>query len=254
MATYDPSVLRTREVEYEVDGSTMAGHLAIDDSTAVPGGGLRPGVLLSHEGSGLDDHVRGRADRLAGMGYVAFALDYFGGGRQPPFEVAQARMGELLGDPEAMRRLGRAGLAVLTDQPEVDSDRVAAIGFCFGGTLSMELARDGAQLRAVVGFHPGLYTIRPEDSANITASVLMCCGADDPVIPVASRRAFEEEMRAAGVADWRLELYGGVGHSFTNPSIDVGGLPGFAYDERADRRSWQSMLDLFEERLHPTGP
>jgi dienelactone hydrolase len=207
---------------------------------------------LSHEGGGLDGNERTRAERLAALGYAAFALDYFGGGRQPPFDEAQARMSALLDDPDVMRRLERAGLDILTAQPEVDAHRVAAIGFCFGGTMSLELARDGAPLRVVVGFHPGLYSTRPGDSANITASVLMCCGADDPIIPAESRRAFEDEMRTAGVADWRLEVYGGVGHSFTNPSIDARGIPGFAYDQGADRRSWQSMLDLFRERLDPT--
>jgi len=251
-AAYGLAVLRTRDVEYEVDGVVMVGYLAIDDSSTVPVGGRRPGVLLSHEGGGMDGNVRSRTERLAASGYVAFALDYFGGGRQPPFEEAQARLRVLLDDPDGIRRLGRAGLEVLTAQEEVDADRLAAIGFCFGGTMSLELARDRAPLRVVVGFHPGLNSARPDDSANITASVLMCCGADDPIIPVESRRAFEEEMRSAGVADWRLELYGGVGHSFTNPSIDARGWPGFAYDERADRRSWQSMLDLFRERLDPT--
>jgi dienelactone hydrolase len=244
-------VLRTRAVDYDVDGTAMVGHLAIDDSSTAPTGGRRPGALLFHEGGGLDGNVRSRSERLAALGYPAFALDYFGGGAQPPLDEAQARLSALLDDPDGMRRLGRAGLEILTAQPEVDGDRIAAIGFCFGGTMSLELARDGAPLRAVVGFHPGLYSPRPGDSANITASVLMCCGADDPVIPVDSRRAFEEEMRAAGVADWRLEVYGGVGHSFTNPSIDERGFPGFAYNERADRRSWQSMLDLFRERLDP---
>ncbi len=211
--------------------------------------GARPGVLLSHEGSGQDDNVRARAERLAVLGYPAFALDYFGGGRQRPFDEAQAILRSLFDDSDRIRRLGRAGLEVLTAQPEVDPDRVAAIGFCFGGTLSLELARDGAPLLAVVGFHPGLHSPRPEDSTKIRASVLMCCGADDPIIPVESRRAFEDEMRTAGVDDWRIEVYGRVGHSFTNPAIDARGFPGFAYDERADRRSWQSMLDLFHERL-----
>ena len=118
--------------------------------------------------------------------------------------------------------------------------------------MALELARDGAPLRVVVGFHPGLMSIRPADSANITAAVLMCCGADDPIIPPESRRAFEDEMRTAGVPDWRLEVYGGVGHSFTNPAIDARGFPGFAYDARADQRSWQSMLQLLGEHLGPS--
>lgn len=226
----------------------MVGHLAFDDGL-VAHGDRRAGVLLAHEGAGMDDNVRSRAERLAALGYVAFALDYFGGGQQPPFEEAQARMKVLIDDADAIRRLGRAGLAVLNANPLVDPGRVAAIGYCFGGTMSLELARSGAPLRAVVGFHPGLMSPRPEDSANISASVLMCCGADDPIIPIESRQRFEEEMRTAGVADWRVEVYGGVGHSFTNPAIDARGFPGFAYNERADQRSWRSMLELFREKL-----
>lgn len=243
-------MLHTRDIDYDVDGLTMRGHLAVDD-VAAAGGDARPGVLLLHEGAGMDDNVRSRAERLAALGYVAFALDYFGGGEQPPLEVAQSRMRSLIDDADATRRLGRAGLDVLCAQPGVDAGRVAALGFCFGGTMALELARSGAALRAVVGFHPGLRSPRPEDSANITGSVLMCCGADDPIIPVEVRQAFEAEMRDGGVADWRVEVYGGVGHSFTNPAIDARGFPGFAYDERADRRSWRSMLDLLAERLAP---
>jgi dienelactone hydrolase len=246
--SYDRVVLQTQTVSYDVDGVSMMGHLAIDDE-AVASGERRAGVLLSHEGAGMDDNVRSRAERLAALGYVAFALDYFGGGQQPPFADAQARLKELIDDADAIRRHGHAGLAVLTAHPLVDPRRVAAIGFCFGGTMSLELARSGAPLQAVVGFHPGLMSPRPEDSANITGSVLMCCGADDPIIPVDARQKFEDEMRAAGVADWRVDLYGGVGHSFTNPAIDARGFPGFAYDERADRRSWRSMLELFSETI-----
>jgi dienelactone hydrolase len=127
------------------------------------------------------------------------------------------------------------------------------IGYCFGGTMALELARDGADLKAVVGFHPGLTSPRPADSANISGSVLMCCGAEDPVVTIEQRQAFEAEMRERGVADWRLELYGGVGHSFTNPRVTELGMPGFAFDAAADRRSWRAMLDLLEDKLCPAG-
>ena len=114
--------------------------------------------------------------------------------------------------------------------------------------MALELARAGVPLRAVIGFHPGFTEPRPADSAGITASVLMICGAEDPVVSSEARQRFEEEMREAGVADWRLEVHGRVGHSFTNPEIDARELPaGFAYDERADRRSWASMLALLDE-------
>jgi dienelactone hydrolase len=238
-------VVRTQRIEYRALDVDMVGYLALDDRARE-----RPGVLLLHEGGGQDDNVRERADQLAALGYVCFALDYLGGGRQHPLPVAQARLGELFADPEATRQLAMAGYDVLTSQVGVDRERIAAAGFCFGGVMALELARSGVPLRAVVGFHPGFAPPRPADSAAITASVLMICGADDPVVSADDRLRFEDEMRAAAVADWRLEVYGGVGHSFTNPDIASRGLPGlFAYDERADRRSWASMLALFDDVL-----
>jgi dienelactone hydrolase len=236
---------RRERIPYEVQGVELIGHLAWLEA---PEAGDRPGVVLLHEGGGQDDNVRARADRLAALGYVAFALDYLGGGTQHSLSVAQARLGELIADPAAARELAVAGYRVLCAQPSVDTSRVAAAGFCFGGAMMLELARAGVPLRAAVGFHPGFTEPRPAESVGITASVLMICGADDPVVSADDRRRFVDEMREAGVADWRLEVYGGVGHSFTNPDIGGRGLPdGFAYDERADRRSWTSMLALFDE-------
>jgi dienelactone hydrolase len=238
-------MLQSDRISYDVQGVEMVGYLAVDESA---GAGVRPGVLLLHEGGGQDDNVRTRADRLAALGYVAFALDYLGGGALRPLAEAQARLGGLFGDPAATAELGLAGYGILAEQTGVDRDRLAAAGFCFGGVIALELARTGVPLRAVIGFHPGFSEPRPVDSAGITASVLMICGDEDPVVSVEARRRFEEEMRGAGVADWRLEVYGGVGHSFTNPDIGDRGLPaGFAYDERADRRSWASMLALLDE-------
>ena len=238
-------MLRSDRIEYEALGVSMVGYLAVDDE---PGGRDRPGVLLMHEGGGQDDNVRRRADRLAELGYVAFALDYFGGGCQHPLPFAQARLGQLFEDPAATRQLALIGYDLLAAQPGVDRDRIVAIGFCFGGVMALELARSGVPLRAVIGFHPGFAKVSPSESAGVTASVLMICGAEDPVVSSVDRQRFEDEMRSAHVADWRLEVYGGVGHSFTNPEISSRGLPGFfAYDERADRRSWSAMLALFDE-------
>jgi dienelactone hydrolase len=238
-------MLRSDRIEYEALGDAMVGYLAVDDEFE---GGGRPGVLLLHEGLGQDDNVRRRADQLARLGYVAFALDYFGGGSPHPLPFAQARLGELFEDLTKTRQLALAGYEVLTGQPGVDRDRVAAVGFCFGGVMALELARSDVPLRAVIGFHPGFAKVSPADSAGITASVLMICGAEDPVVTREDRERFEDEMRSAQVADWRLEVYGGVGHSFTNPEISSRGLPGFfAYDERADRRSWSAMRALLEE-------
>jgi dienelactone hydrolase len=117
--------------------------------------------------------------------------------------------------------------------------------------MVLELARDGADLKAVVGFHPGIRSPEPGESSKVEASVLMCCGSEDPVVSLENRQAFEADMRESGVADWRVEIYGGVGHSFTNPLVDELGMPGFKFDAAADRRSWRSMHDLLEERLRP---
>jgi dienelactone hydrolase len=238
--------VRIEDIWYQVDGRQMAGHLAFDDLQP----GKRPAVLVSHAGSGLDQHAKDVAERLASLGYIAFALDYFGEGQCPPRDQAQERLRALTADPARTARLARAGLEVLLAQPAADADRVAAIGYCFGGIVSLELARAGADLKAVVGFHPGFTEPRPADSRNIRASVLMCCGTDDPYATPEQRLAFEAEMREAGVADWRLELYGGVKHSFTDPAADQSG-PGFGYDSGADRQSWSAMLRLFGSVLGP---
>jgi dienelactone hydrolase len=235
-------VTTTKDVAYEVDGTAMVGRLALPE-----GDGPLPAVLVAHEGNGLDEYQKGRAERFADLGYVAFALDYHGGGVPlADREAIDERLGELHDHPERARAIARAGLEVLLGEPLVDPGRVAAVGYCFGGTLVLELARSGADLKAVVGFHPGLSTTRPQDSANIVGKVLVCTGADDPIVPLAQRVAFEEEMRAAGV-DWRLNLYGGAKHSFTHPRAALAGVPALAYHELTDRRSWRAMLDLFEE-------
>ena len=233
----------TRDITYEADGRTMIGTLALPD-----GSERRPGVLVCHEGPGLDDHAKGRAVRLADeLGYVAFALDYHGEGK--PITVRDqmmARIMELRADPPRTFALGTAGLDILRAEARTDNERLAAIGYCFGGTLSLELARGGADLKAIVGFHSGLSTVHPEDARNITGKVLALIGADDPIVNNDERRAFEEEMRAGGV-DWQLVVYGGAVHSFTNPRASGSDIPGIRYHEPTDRRSWQAMLDLFSE-------
>lgn len=230
-----------RDVAYEADGAMMIGSLAVPDDP-----GPRPAVLIAHEANGLDDFQKTRARQLADLGYVAFALDYHGGGVPPAFSAAQARTSELWDDPDRMRALGLAALDVLRAERATDPTKVAAIGFCFGGAMVLELARMGADLRAVVGFHPGLATTRPEDSANIVGTVLICVGSEDPYVTPEDRARFEAEMRAAGV-DWRLHLYGGVEHSFTHPHVDTAGIPGLRYHQPSAERSWREMLALFDE-------
>jgi dienelactone hydrolase len=236
----------TREFEYTVEGARMVGILARPD-----GVGKRPAVLIAHEGNGLDDYQKARAERFAELGYVAFALDYHGDGMplDDP-DLMMARLGALGNDPQRLEALANAGLDVLLAEPRADAARVGAVGYCFGGTLVLELARSGADLKAVVGMHPGLTTWRPQDSPNIAGKVLVCVGSEDSIIPIEQRAAFEADMRAAGV-DWTMIVYGGAQHSFTHPHSAQAGLPGLAYDADADRRSWRAMLDLFDEALGP---
>ena len=231
-----------RDIEYQADGRTMIGRLAVPD-----GEGPHPAVLIAHEGSGLDDHQRDRAGQLAELGYVAFAMDYHGGGvPMTDRDAMMVRLDGLWHDPERTRDLARAGLTVLLDQPRVDRAKVAAIGYCFGGHLALELARAGTDLAVVVGFHPRLATPRPNDAANITAKVLICLGSKDPLISVGERLMFEEQLNATNV-DWRINLYGGAEHSFTHPHVDRVEIPGLRFDELSAKRAWRAMLDLFDE-------
>jgi dienelactone hydrolase len=233
--------VQSQDIEYSFDGIRLVGELSVDDATDAP----RPAILVCHEGNGLSDHAKNVARQLAGLGYVAFALDYYGDGKPLPDDQVMARFSELAGDADRSRGIARAGLDVLLADARADRSRVAAIGYCFGGTLSLELARAGTDLACVVGFHSGLVTGKPAAAGDITASVLVHIGTEDPLIPADQRTAFEAEMRTAG-ADWRMFLYGGAVHSFTNPAAD-GTNPALAYDAVADARSWRAMLDLFDE-------
>jgi dienelactone hydrolase len=235
-----------RPIAYEHEGKSFTGYLA-DGS----GGRPAPGILVAHEGGGLGRHTKERALRLGELGYLAFALDMYGE-ENPTLERAMELGKALRADVPAIRgRLG-AAFRVLTAQPDVDPARLAAIGFCMGGAAVIELARTGAPLACVVGFHSGFLPGNPEDNRAIRARLLLCHGADDPIVTATQVDGFVAEMKHAGT-DWQLHLYGGVGHSFTNPDIDALALPGFAYDPVADARSWAAMRNLFDEVLGPTG-
>jgi dienelactone hydrolase len=237
--------MRIQDIAYEADGVRMIGQFAVDDQRP----GKQPGVLVCHEGPGLTEHTKKIAARLAGLGYAAFAMDYHGDGK-PLANPADTmtRLAPWRNDPTGIRVRALAALDVLKSQREVDAARLAAIGYCFGGTTALEIARSGADVKAVVGFHSGLATARPQDAANIKGRVLVCIGAEDPIIPPEQRADFEKEMKAAGI-DWRMQLYGGAGHSFTNPAADSRGMKGFFYHEATDRRSWNAMIELFNETL-----
>jgi dienelactone hydrolase len=236
-------------LNYAVNGVQMNSDFFFDDAAKQP----RAGVLVFPEAFGLSEHARGRARRLAENGYVALACDYYGGAKTyQTLEDIGPILGALGQNPSRMRELGGAALNALRARPEVAADRWAAIGYCFGGTMALELARGGAPIAATVGFHSGLGTVKPAEKGAIKSKVLVCIGSDDPLIPPEQRANFEREMRAAG-ADWRLYVYGSTVHSFTNPDADKAGRPEMLrYDSRSDSRSWGEMLALFEESFgHP---
>ncbi len=229
-------------VEYNHNGTVLEGYLAYDDAVT----GKRPGVLVVHEWWGLNDYVRARVEKLAGMGYVAFALDMYGKGiwTEDPQE-AQKLSGHLRGNP-IMRERARTGLAILKNNSQVDPARIAAIGYCFGGTTVLELAYSGADVTGVVTFHGGLTAPKPEDLNRIKARFLVCHGADDGFVSPEAIQAFQDGMRKSG-ADWQMIFFGGAVHSFTNPGADKRGIKGLAYNKKADERSWKYMQLFFEE-------
>jgi len=235
--------MQTEKLTYEADGLRMDSQLFYQ-----PGTGRRPGVLVFPEAFGLGDHAISRAERVAKLGYVALACDLHGDRRIiNDMQQVIGLIGSLRSEVSRVRARAQGGLNALKQRPEVDPNRIAAIGFCFGGTMALELARSGGNVAGVVGFHSGLVTVAPQDAKNIKGKVLVCIGADDPGIPPEERSAFEQEMRA-GKVDWQMNVYGGVVHSFTNPDADKAGLPQqLRYDAKADTRSWQEMCAFFEE-------
>jgi dienelactone hydrolase len=238
--------MQARDIDYRDQAVNLRGYLAWDETAAA----RRPGVLVFHEGLGLGEFAMARARMLAELGYVALAADMFGDRRQAHnLEEAGKLVGGLRNAPEMLRARGRAALATLAALPQVDASRLAAIGFCFGGSVALELARGGADLKAVVSFHGILATRTTAGSGKLKASVLVCTGADDPLAPPDQVRAFEDEMRAAAVRDWQLISNGNTQHGFTNPAADGSIMRAALYSAQADRRSWASMRSLFDEVL-----
>jgi dienelactone hydrolase len=233
----------TQTVTYRQDGTAMQGFLAYDDGLQ----GKRPGVLVVHEWWGLNDFARERAVKLGGLGYVALAADMYGGGATTrDREEAGKLAGALRGNPDLLRARARAALKVLAADPRVDPKRLAAIGFCFGGTTVLELAYSGADLAGVVSFHGGLPRPQPGDLKRLKAKILVLHGADDPHVPAADIAAFEQAMRQAGT-DWQMVFFGGAVHGFTNPAAGDNKASGVAYDARAARRSWRCLQEFFRE-------
>jgi dienelactone hydrolase len=236
------AAIHTETVDYQQGGTTLKGFLAYDDSIS----GKRPGVLVVHQWFGLTDYEKRRATQLAQLGYVAFCADIYGkDARSKNVQEAGAQSGKYKSDRALLRARVNAALDVLKKNELVDTTRVAAIGYCFGGTTVIELARSGAELNGVVSFHGGLDSPAPADGKNIKCKVLALAGADDPFQKPEDLTAFESEMRDNKV-DWQIVFYGGAVHAFTQPD------PGFVnagakYNEKADKRSWEAMKTFFTE-------
>ncbi|AJY41658.1 dienelactone hydrolase family protein [Burkholderia humptydooensis] len=232
--------MEIRSIAYECEGIKLTGYFADGAPNT-----KKPAILIAHEAFGINDHVRARTRRLAELGYAAFALDMYGA---EGFSMPEAirRHIALMSAPGLMYARANAALGVLMEQPGVDRERVAAIGFCQGGISALELARGGAPIRCAVGFHPGL--MRPAGSQDqpLHAKVLMMIGDQDPDVPAEDRTAFAAEMQGKRV-DWQLHLFGGIGHAYTNPDADRWNKPGYGYSPAADKRAWTMMLALFDE-------
>jgi dienelactone hydrolase len=241
--------IKTDPVMYSAGATTLRGALATDTTRT----GKRPGVIVVHEWWGVNDYIRRRARMLAELGYTALAADIYGDGKtgNDPAE-AGALMNAVLADRSAAEQRFRAAYDFLRAQPSVDPDRIAAIGYCFGGAVVLHAARTGLPLRGVVSFHGALGSFHKPAPGSVRAKILVCHGAVDSLVPASDVEAFKAEMDAAK-ADYRVIEYPGAKHGFTNPDTDetsrkFGGFP-IGYDAEADRRSWQDMTEFLARVL-----
>lgn len=238
-----------KEVTYSADGTTLKGYLATDTAKK----GKRPGVLVVHEWWGQNEYARKRARMLAELGYTALALDMYGNGKTADHpEDAGKFAGEVRSNMPVAEDRFNAALKLLKSQPEVDPNEIAAIGYCFGGGVVLEMARRGVDLKGVVSFHGSLGTAEPAQPGEVKAKVLVLNGDADPFTKPEQIAAFKHEMDAAGV-DYKFIGYPGARHSFTNPDADIFGkkfnLP-LAYNAEADRQSWAEMQKFFNRIFH----
>ncbi len=233
-----------RNVEYTKGETTLEGFHAYDDEIE----GKRPSVLIIHQWTGLTDYEKMRARSLAEMGYNVFAADVYGKGIRPQPPAAGEEAGKYKADRALFRARMLAGLEILKSDERTDSSRIAAIGYCFGGTGVLELARAGTEIAGVVSFHGGLGAVpgMEAEKGKVPAKVLCLHGALDPFVPAAEEAAFKAEMIAAN-ADWQFVTYGGAVHAFTQKGAGDDPAKGAAYNARADERSWEDMQQFFAE-------
>ena len=237
---------QTQSIYYSDGETVLKGYLAYDDAIKTK----RPGILVVHEWWGHNAYARKRAEMLAELGFTALAIDMYGKGKQAmhPEEAGQFS-GEIKKNLPLAQKRFEAALRILKAEPTVDTEKIAAIGYCFGGGIDLEMARAGLNLDGVVSFHGSLTTDTPARAGKITARILVLNGQDDPFVKPDDIEAFRKEMEEAG-ATYHFENYPGAVHSFTNPDADrfgkEFGLP-LAYNKEVDEKSWQAMQDFFEE-------
>ena len=234
------------EVSYTADGVTLKGYLAYDDAIK----GKRPGVLVVHEWWGHNDYSRMRARKLAEMGFIALAVDMYGNGKQASHpDDAGKFAGEVMKNKAAATARFTAAMKILKDHPNTDPKHIAAIGYCFGGSVVLDMARQGMDLDGVASFHGGLTTTTPAKPGMVKAKILVCNGAADPFVTAEDIAAFKKEMDAAKV-DYQFIEYPGAKHAFTNPAADENGkkfnLP-LAYNAEADKKSWADLAAFLKK-------
>jgi dienelactone hydrolase len=237
-----------RQVEYRGDNILMKGYLASNGQVR----GKRPGVLVVHEWWGLNEYARKRANMLAELGYVALAVDMYGEGKQAEHpDDASKFSSELMKNFDGAKARFLAALNFLRSQPDVDPDQIAAIGYCFGGGVVLNMARQGVDLKAVASFHGSLAAVKPAEPGSVKAKLIVFHGADDTFVPAEQIEAFKKEMTSAG-ADFRFISYPGAIHSFTNPDADAYAKKfnmKVGYNKEADRKSWDELRKFLGEAL-----
>lgn len=233
----------TESIDYEYNGVKLTGTIAYDNKTE----GKRPGVLVVHDWMGHGPFSIEKAKDLAKLGYTGFAIDMYGSGIVARnMQEAGKLAGAVKGDRQLMRGRAQAALDVLKKHPRVNPSKTAAIGFCFGGTTALELARSGAEISGVVSFHGGLETPVPAAPNTVKAKILVLHGADDPFVPVKEVNEFQKEMQSAK-CNWELVAYGNAVHSFTNRAAGTDNSKGAAFNAQANDRSWDAMKRFFAE-------
>lgn len=236
--------IKTEEVTYSADGVEMKGYIAYDESIE----GERPGVIVVHEWWGHNDYARGRAEDLAKLGYTGFAIDMYGEGKNTEHpEDAEKFMMQVFNNMEQGEARFNAAMDLLKQHPTVNSEKIGAIGYCFGGAVVLHMARIGTDLDGVASFHGNLSSMHEVEPGSIKAEILVAHGADDQFTTEEQFEAFKKEMEEAE-ADYNIIVYENAAHSFTNPNADKykDQLP-LAYNEEADKKSWEDMKQFFNE-------